>query len=916
MPFEWVGPAVSYESKGDCTDMTRRHMSLVAWLCPIAAATAQTQIDYPTTLQWFEIRWEHMERRAPDVFMSGYGATWIPPVGRGRSDDSVGYDMFDRFDLGSPGDETTYGTEQDFRAAVDELHRANVQIFVDSIMNHNSGRDGSVGFQIQGGYPGFWMNSTDPIEPKSIGDDWGDFHDGTAQDEINGDLLGLIDIAQESNNQFIRHPVAEDDPLNIPGGTLYNKPDADNARFYPDADLPGFTFFNPGTPNNPGFTQFTFHPFNTDDPFAGDPVADNGTGLLMRWTQWMMDEFGVDGFRLDAAKHAPSWFWDTFWDAAVYLRRTTPAGSKVTAFSYVESVSGNDYTADNYTRKGDGFGNRDALDLNGAGQLRDLINAQGFGSWQNVLDAHIDTADDGFNNGTLGVNHVFSHDNGSIGDGGALPPLPTVKQQGPVAQAYTLLRPGPPIIYHNARGIARAFGFFPREGVPLALGWDPIAAQTDDQITSLVAIRNMVGRGDINVLNFTDPGNQSLADVLVFERLAAQQGGPSSPTVLVGVNDRYDEGVQTRNVQTSFAPGTRLRELTGNAADPVVDPDGQIPEVLVVDAGQRVIITVPNSESASGEHHRGYVIYAPTLPSGDIAISGVVGEIPADPPNFPDFVQRLTPVPIVEGDEFTISLSTTQTDPQDPNTDDDAAFRIDQGFVDHNGNGDVDFGEFNTPTPGYERFLTVNDPRFGGGAGEYQQVIDATTLADGYHYISVAAFRHRPAGEEPLFREWRQVIYLDREAPPVELIDPVEIIEDDQQLFRVRPLDRTANAVHFLWDVPPGEDPIDLANLSNLGIYHDRFEWRRTIVDLDHGFHTLSVVAFEPSGNASVLEQEVFVDLCVGDFNKDAVLSILDFVAYQNAFVAGDESADIDGDGMLTILDFVAFQEAFLEGCD
>ena len=47
------------------------------------------------------------------------------------------------------------------------------------------------------------------------------------------------------------------------------------------------------------------------------------------------------------------------------------------------------------------------------------------------------------------------------------------------------------------------------------------------------------------------------------------------------------------------------------------------------------------------------------------------------------------------------------------------------------------------------------------------------------------------------------------------------------------------------------------------------------------------------------------------DFNGDGSLDILDFVAYQNAFMAGDDNADFDKDGKLTILDFVLFQNSF-----
>lgn len=55
---------------------------------------------------------------------------------------------------------------------------------------------------------------------------------------------------------------------------------------------------------------------------------------------------------------------------------------------------------------------------------------------------------------------------------------------------------------------------------------------------------------------------------------------------------------------------------------------------------------------------------------------------------------------------------------------------------------------------------------------------------------------------------------------------------------------------------------------------------------------------------------------CYPDFDGDGLLTILDFVAYQNAFTAGDLQADCDGDGDLTILDFVCFQNAFTAGCE
>jgi hypothetical protein len=50
------------------------------------------------------------------------------------------------------------------------------------------------------------------------------------------------------------------------------------------------------------------------------------------------------------------------------------------------------------------------------------------------------------------------------------------------------------------------------------------------------------------------------------------------------------------------------------------------------------------------------------------------------------------------------------------------------------------------------------------------------------------------------------------------------------------------------------------------------------------------------------------------DLNGDGDLSIFDFLAFQNAFDAGDPIADFDGNCTLDIFDFLAFQNAFDAG--
>ena len=55
---------------------------------------------------------------------------------------------------------------------------------------------------------------------------------------------------------------------------------------------------------------------------------------------------------------------------------------------------------------------------------------------------------------------------------------------------------------------------------------------------------------------------------------------------------------------------------------------------------------------------------------------------------------------------------------------------------------------------------------------------------------------------------------------------------------------------------------------------------------------------------------------CRADLDGDGVLTLFDFLAFQNAFAAGEPLADFDGDGVLTLFDFLAYQNAFAAGCE
>ncbi|MBX3381053.1 MAG: hypothetical protein KF805_13245 [Phycisphaeraceae bacterium] len=926
----------------------------VAWLAGLAVcfATATSPMlaaDSPVTLQWFECKWSDMEKKVPDWFMAGYGAVWLPPPSRCLDSTSVGYDPFDRFDFGSPASPTAYGTLDSFDANRAEIQRANGLVYIDGIYNHNGVRDASSTFQQSGGWPGFWLSPNPAFAAKQPTDNWGDFHNGNANGYLqgldpnganfsaqNGDIFNLIDISQESNNLFIRHPVVAGNPSNIPAGTLYNLPTPANAQFYSNNALVGTQVTNPGTSRTPGTLSFTFYPY---DGMNGTPTLENAASLLMRWTQWLLDVRKIDGLRLDSVVNTPIWFWDQDFDSVLANRRVTPDGRRVNAFSFSECFGSNQSIYDNYIRKpnynvrtGDSFANRDALDLNGAGTLRDLINASGAGSWANVVSAHLDNAD-GFNDGTLGVNHIFSHDNGSGNSNSNPPAYPSAQAQGMYAHAYLLTRPGSAVIYHNARGISHN-GFWPRQGMPTALGFntDPSVNAADATLTTLVQLHNMVARGYFNILNSTDPANQSQSDVLIYERRSDIGGGAFDANCLVAVNDRYDAGTDTRTVRTSFPNGTRLIELTGHAANPTVNGGASIPTVLttanntvngVTTAGW-VQITCPRNTTGSTAHNKGYLIYAPAIPSGTLSLTGVVSTIAADTAFTPVYRRRLTPIPVISGNSFQIQLTTTNGDPgivgqsgANNNADGNAAFLIDQGFKDWNANGSVDFPYTDAAVPGYEVFTTVNNPLYGKSQfimqGNYAQTIDAAQLDEGIHYLSVVAFRHRNPNQAPLFREFRQVFYIDRAPPSASIINiPVNPSGSPTSTMQVLAGDRTVTRTHIIQNLPEGADPVAASNSFNQCVQTDRFAFSR-VLNLTSGPNRVTLVAFELSGKSAVCDYYInYFPTCAGDFNSDGLVDDSDFVLFSvfyNTLI--EPRGDLNGDGLTDDSDFVIFASAY-----
>ncbi|MDB5391263.1 MAG: hypothetical protein JWM11_6909 [Planctomycetaceae bacterium] len=664
--------------------LNRLSVRVAYFVCTISLAGQTFGGD--VILQYFESRHATIQQRLPDIFMAGYRALWIPPANRAEGGLSAGYDVFDRFDVNP-----FYGTEKELKDLIQECKKANVRTYLDMVLNHNGYSNLATPNFVGHGkpdYPGFVVTLPDDID--------GDFHGAFEGGELNGRINGgLIDIAQEKNHRFIRQPVDVGDPKNIPDEPVKNS----NRRFYPDT--------NPTSPAALGNTAGDRHSpsgFNLDRPEAGDPIEENATAYLVRNCQWMIEVIGADGFRLDAAQHCPTFFWNDFYDAG--LKGKGPNGT--TPFSFGEVTEEYDFNLlRSYARK-DGTGNRDLLDFRLYYNMKRIFDAHGFGDMRLLEGASVDAIDGDPNDGSRGVTFVSNHD--------SFAPPPSKDN---IAYAHILTRPGFPIVYFNALefGTGREF---PSRGRGDALG-----GEFGDLLTKLVNIN----RKYVRSRHLTRRADN---DVYLYER---------DQSLIVGLND-HETFDADRTIQTSFPAGTRLIELTGNAR--ATNP-------LVINANGMANVTIPKNDATGG-----YAMWGLQPPKGStattpLAISPVASVIPSDPSTVANGIRRITPIERVTMNSATLTLTL-----EDENLDDNAIVRIDDGSVNVIGTPIFGGGEFQ----GFQRF-TTSDPGT-TGAGVYTATLDLSKLNNGLHYLEVLAFLRRDPGQPPVFESFRKVIKVDR----------------------------------------------------------------------------------------------------------------------------------------------------------
>src|SRR5947208_2858923 len=138
----WLnGSAASLRNPSHMKKLPRASVVLSAALAALGSfriPVIQAQdVSAPAILQYFESSYGAIEGRMADIHAAGYGSMYTPPPGRAEGGTSVGYDQYDRFDLGYAGNPTLYGTETGLRTLVNSAHTAGLNYGIDLVWNQS-----------------------------------------------------------------------------------------------------------------------------------------------------------------------------------------------------------------------------------------------------------------------------------------------------------------------------------------------------------------------------------------------------------------------------------------------------------------------------------------------------------------------------------------------------------------------------------------------------------------------------------------------------------------------------------------------------------------------------------------------------------------------------------------------------------
>lgn len=218
--------------------------------------------------------WKRIKSEASHLHESGISAVWIPPAYKAISQQDEGYAAYDLYDLGEFFQKKTirtkYGTKQELKSMIDELHRFGINVYLDAVMNHKAGADSGEKFTVREVNP--QQRHTYISEPFEIEGmtsfsfpGRGNKHSGF---KWNWRHFSGVDYDRKTGKRGIYQVIENDKTWN-------EGVDEENGNY--------------------DFLMFA------DLDFDHPEVVEE----MKQWGVWVSNELDLDGMRLDAIKHIP-----------------------------------------------------------------------------------------------------------------------------------------------------------------------------------------------------------------------------------------------------------------------------------------------------------------------------------------------------------------------------------------------------------------------------------------------------------------------------------------------------------------------------------------------------------------------------------------------------------------------------------
>ena len=216
--------------------------------------------------------YKFLKENAKKIKDAGIDALWLPPMCKGGGDQDVGYGIYDLWDLGEFDQKgtvrTKYGTKEELLEAIDELHKNEIKVYADVVLNHKGNADFEEEFMAR-------MVDQNNRE-KDVSEDmkikaWTGFDfPGRA-----GKYSGFV--------WHYYHFTGVDYDANTDTKAIF--------RILGDGK-----YWDEGVSDEKGNFDYLM---NADIDHSHPEVREE----IFKWVDWFMEETGVDGFRYDALKH-------------------------------------------------------------------------------------------------------------------------------------------------------------------------------------------------------------------------------------------------------------------------------------------------------------------------------------------------------------------------------------------------------------------------------------------------------------------------------------------------------------------------------------------------------------------------------------------------------------------------------------